>query len=90
MKMKIFALIWSINATIIETNNNIFLQALQEECDKLTDDLELKSNEIKELKKIIQTSDKGGIDLRNQIDDLSRKMETSEQNLVALQSEKAE
>jgi hypothetical protein len=52
--------------------------------------LELKTNEIKELKKIIQASDKGGEDLQSKIDDFRQKWETSEQTLVALRNEKSE
>lgn len=66
------------------------LQVLQEECDKLNDDLEFKDNEIRELKKIIQASDKGGENFKSHIDSLRKELEMSEQNLVTLQNEKSE
>lgn len=72
------------------TNLGSLYQALQEECDRITDDLDIKTKEIKELKKIIAEADKRNDEIRCQHDSLVQKTEALSKTNDAIEAEKLE
>lgn len=63
---------------------------LQEECDKMTDELEIKLGEIKELKKIIRESDESNENLKLQCIEIKNNLASSEKMIHLLQNDKIE
>lgn len=68
----------------------LIFQALQEECDKMTDELEIKLGEIKELKKIIRESDENNENLKLQCSEIKKNLASSEKMIDLLQNDKIE